>query len=587
MPIIAAIAALLLACVPQPASAQLRAEVIVSGLSSPIAFVQDPVYSDTFYIVEQGGLVRVLIDGQLQATPFIDLRGETREIGERGLLGMAFSRDGRVFFNFTNLDGHTVIARFRRDPGAPRRAAPSSRFDLLWPSGERFIRQPFAQHNGGHLAFGPDGLLYIGLGDGGAGNDPFNLAQDPTSLLGKMLRIDVNVDDEDAVGYRVPSSNPFVDSQPVAARPEIWSFGFRNPWRYSFDDVGPGATGTLFIGDVGEGAREEINAEVFGAGGHNYGWRIREGRIATPGVPPTAPAYGPLTDPILDYPRTEGRAVTGGYVYRGSGLGAAYRGRYFFADFIRSRVWSLGWAIAGGEVVVTDVAEHTSDLGADLGRIASFARDGDGELYLLTFSGRVLKIVGDADSLSPPQNLTANVDGQTVTLAWTPPAAATTIAGYQLEAGSAPGLANLAIVAAAPTQTALSFAGVPEGTYYVRVRTLGASGTSDASNEIVVIVGDSPSCSAAPQPPAALAASVNGRVVTLTWTSSAGANAASEFRLEAGSASGLADLAVLALSGNAGFLVVQAPPGTYFVRIRGVNDCGTSGPSNEIVVSVP
>jgi glucose/arabinose dehydrogenase len=574
---------------PLTADAQIRSQVIASGLSSPLALVPDPQYPNVLYVVQQGGLVRVLVDGQLQPTPFIDLRGVISTGGERGLLGMAFAPDvasGRVFFNFTNTNGDTVVARFRR-LGGGLQADPATRFDLFWPTQERVIRQPFANHNGGHLLFGPDGYLYIGMGDGGSGNDPLNNAQNAASLLGKMLRLDINVADADPSGYRVPPDNPFVDFNPVAALGEIWDFGLRNPWRFSFDDFGPGATGALIIGDVGQGSREEIDYEPRGAGGRNYGWRLREGRIATPGVPASpGPAYGPLTDPIFDYPRSEGQAVTGGFVYRGAALGAAYQGRYFFADFSSSRVWSLGLGVdpGSGEAAAINIVEHTAELGGSLSGVASFGRDLQGELYLLTFAGRVLKIV-PASSTPPgaPTNLQSVVSGSTVTVSWTPPSTGAAPLGYQLEAGSAPGAANLAVVAA--TATSLTFPGVPAGTYFVRVRSVGSGGLSGPSNEVVVVVGGG-GCSGAPPAPTELAAAVNGRRVTLAWNVAATGNGPTAFVLEAGSASGLANLAVISLDGSLRALAVDAPPGQYFVRIRGQNACGTGPASNEIVVTV-
>jgi hypothetical protein len=327
---------------------------------------------------------------------------------------------GRVFFNYTNLAGDTVISRYTRMAGSPLQIDPATRFDLLWPGGERFIRQPFSNHNGGNLAFGPDGYLYIGMGDGGSANDPQNNSQNPNTLLGKMLRIDVDVADTDPAGYRVPLDNPFLDGNPIAALGEIWAFGFRNPWRYGFDDVGQGSTGALIVGDVGQDSREEIDYEPAGLGGRNYGWRIREGLIATPNVPPTPPAYLPLADPLLDYNRSVGQTVIAGYVYRGLALAAGYFGRYFFADFSTSRVWSLrlptpstrGGSAGRACLPITptnpcmppagpDLVEHTSELGA-LGFVASFGRDAAGELYLLTFNGRVLKIVPAAVPIQPP-----------------------------------------------------------------------------------------------------------------------------------------------------------------------------------------
>ena len=244
--------------VPGTAAAQLRAVPYVSGLSLPVAFVQDPADATIQYVVQQGGRIRLIRSGVLQTAPFLDLTSSIASGGERGLLGMALPADyatsGRVYVNFTNTNGDTVVARFKRSSN-PLAADPASRFDLLWSTGERVIRQPFANHNGGNLVFGPDGFLYVGMGDGGSGNDPNHLAQDPASLLGKMLRIDVSVPDSNTAGLAIPADNPFRGS----SRPEIWSFGLRNPWRFSFDDPSRGGTGALVIGDVGQSAFEEVD----------------------------------------------------------------------------------------------------------------------------------------------------------------------------------------------------------------------------------------------------------------------------------------------------------------------------------------
>ena len=209
---------------------------------------------------------------------------------EEGMLGLVFAADGdRLFVSWVKRRtpdigiGDVVVSRFRRSAN-PLVVDPASRFDLVWPGGLSVIEQPTAVHKGGNMQFGPDGYLYIGLGDGGGVADPVINAQNPALLLGKMLRIDINVTDSDPRGYRVPADNPFVDGVPIAAAAEIWSFGHRNPWRWSFDDVGAGATGALIIGDVGQDAREEINYEPAGRGGRNYGWYLREGKIPTPGV---------------------------------------------------------------------------------------------------------------------------------------------------------------------------------------------------------------------------------------------------------------------------------------------------------------
>jgi glucose/arabinose dehydrogenase len=388
--------------------AQLRSTVVVSGLSQPVAFIQEPSDPWVQYVVQQGGRIRVVRNGALLAQDFLNLTGSISTGGERGLLGLAFPPDyalsGRFFVNFTNPAGHTVIARFRRSQANPYVADPASRFDLRWPDGQRVILQPYANHNGGCLRFGPDGYLYVGLGDGGSGDDPQHRAQDPQSLLGKMLRLDVSVPDSDPAGYRVPPDNPFLDRQPIAALGEIWAFGLRNPWRFSVDHPGLGGTGAWFIGDVGQSAREEIDFEPAGRGGRNYGWRNREGTIAgaNQSLPP---AYQPLINPIHDYDRTVGGAVTGGYVYRGQALGAVYGGRYFFADFATGRVFSLGLAYdAGGGASVTNVTEHTADLGGAtaLGNVSAVEIDAAGELYLVNYSaGRVLRIdpgAADADA---------------------------------------------------------------------------------------------------------------------------------------------------------------------------------------------
>ena len=379
-----------------PAAAQIRSAVYVSGLSNPVAFVQDPSNATIQYVVELGGTIRVVQNGSLLPTPFANLSTQISTGGERGLLGLAFPPDyassRRFYVFFTDPAGSLVVSRMHRSAGNPM-VADGSRFDLLWPNGQRAIPHPISNHNGGNIAFGPDGYLYIGTGDGGGSNDPDHNAQNPASLLGKMLRIDVSVLDSDNEGYNVPSTNPFVGQPGYFA--EIWSFGLRNPWRWSFDNPALGGTGALIIGDVGQGAREEVDYEPPGAGGRNYGWRNREGLLDTNIVPDLPPAYLPLTDPIFDYPRTMGRSITGGFVYRGSALGPSYRGRYFFADFMDRRVWSIGLDFSGGvQPVAVGLVDHTAELGGSdaLGNLASFGVDAAGELYLASFNGTILRI---------------------------------------------------------------------------------------------------------------------------------------------------------------------------------------------------
>jgi glucose/arabinose dehydrogenase len=395
----------LLIGLPAIAQAQLRAQIVAAGLTNPVALVADPADPSTFYVVEQRGTIRTLRDDGVSPAVFLDIRSAISAGGERGLLGLAFppalsevegpdaASSGRLFVNFTNPGGDTVVARYTRDANGG--VIESSRFDLVWPDGRSFIEQPFSNHNGGHLAFGPDGYLYIGLGDGGSGGDPLHHAQNPDTLLGKMLRIDVSVPDGDPRGYRVPADNPFVDRSPIAALPEIWAFGLRNPWRYSFDDWTRGGTGALVIADVGQTSREEVNWEPRGAGGRNYGWRLREGRAGYDQRQPAA--YLPLIEPIHEYPRSDGRSITGGFVYRGDALPAMFNGRYFFADYVAGRVYSIGLALdEHQEATAVDLLELTQMLGgvSELGLISSFGVDARGELFLVSYSrGRIFKIV--------------------------------------------------------------------------------------------------------------------------------------------------------------------------------------------------
>jgi glucose/arabinose dehydrogenase len=387
--------------------APLRVRTYASGFTNPLAFVQDPSDRNVQFVVEQAGRIRVVRNGVTLDTDFLDLRGAVVSGGEQGLLGLAFPPDAsnsRFFVNFTDRSGNTVVARFRRSSN-PVVADPRSRVDLRWSDGLNFIRQPFSNHNGGNLVFGPDGYLYIGLGDGGSGDDPEHRAQNPAELLGKMLRIDVNVADSHPSGYEVPPDNPFVGVP--ATRREIWDFGLRNPWRYTFDDPSRGGSGALVIGDVGQNRIEEVDYEPRGRGGRNYGWRNREG--AHDYVTSRPPAFTPLVDPIFEYDHTVGASITGGYVYRGAGLGPDYVGRYFFADFIRGRVWSIALAVdpATGDARASGLIEHTAELGGTsaLGNISSFGIDTDAELYLVSYSrGIVFRIAGPLTTPPTPLN---------------------------------------------------------------------------------------------------------------------------------------------------------------------------------------
>jgi glucose/arabinose dehydrogenase len=375
-------------CTSSAASAQMRAPLFASGFNAPVAFVQDPSDAAIQYVVEQGGRIRVVRNGVVESTPFLDVSGSILSGGERGLLGLAFPPNygstGRFYVNFTRApDGHTVVARFRRSSN-PLVADPSSRFDLPWSTGLNHIQQPFSNHNGGCLVFGPDGFLYVGLGDGGSGNDPENFAQRVDQLLGKILRIDVNVPDSDGQGFVVPAGNAGLP------RPEIWSLGLRNPWKFSFDDPARGGSGAMLIADVGQNAWEEIDYEPAGQSGRNYGWRNREG--AHNNVTGIAPTILPLVDPIFEYDRSAGASISGGYVYRGSSM-PGDRGRYFFADFVSGRLWSIALTVTPAGATASGLTDHTSELGgsAVLGNISGFGVDANGELYVINYSAGTIR----------------------------------------------------------------------------------------------------------------------------------------------------------------------------------------------------
>jgi glucose/arabinose dehydrogenase len=297
--------------------------------------------------------------------PLLDLSSQVSLGAEQGLLGLAFSPDGRfLYVNFTDTKGDTHVTVFAMHRG---RADPATRRDVL------FVRQPFSNHNGGNLVFGPDGYLYIGLGDGGGGGDPQGNGQSLSTLLGKILRISPHP--TGGRPYTVPASNPFVHR--AGARPEIWAYGLRNPWRFSFDR----ATGDLWIGDVGQSSWEEVDVQrASSTGGENYGWNAMEGMHAYGGASPPPGAV----PPVFEYPHTGGRcAVTGGYVYRGSAIPALV-GAYVFGDFCAGRLEAL--RMRGGRIV-----DHWS-LGPTVPNLSSFGEDGSGELYAMSLSGGVYRL---------------------------------------------------------------------------------------------------------------------------------------------------------------------------------------------------
>lgn len=359
-----------------PAGSGARLEEVAAGLSVPLYLTAPPGDAARLFIVEQTGSVRVVKDGALLPEPFLDLGERVSKGGEQGLLGLAFDPDfassGSLVVHYTDLAGNTTLSRFRVSPTDPDRADPTSEEIILTAA------QPFSNHNGGQVTFGPDGFLYLGLGDGGSSGDPGNRGQDRSDLLGSILRIDVHA----APPYAIPVDNPFAGLPD--ARPELWSIGLRNPWRFSFDR----ATGDLYIADVGQNLREEIDVSTAaeGAGrGFNYGWSVMEGSTCVGG---SGSDQAGLTLPALEYGHDEGCSVTGGYVYRGSAV-PSLQGQYFYGDFCGGWVRSFRYS----DGVVTDRLSWPSLSPG--GPVVSFGEDASGELYVLEAGGRVFRIVAE------------------------------------------------------------------------------------------------------------------------------------------------------------------------------------------------
>jgi glucose/arabinose dehydrogenase len=354
---------------------QLSFQQIANGLDSPVSITN--AGDSRLFITLQDGQVVIWDGTDVLDTPFLDIQELTSKGGERGLLSIAFhpryAENGFFFVNYTNTAGHTVIARYRVSSD-PNRADPASARQLL------LIQQPYTNHNGGQLQFGPDGYLYIGMGDGGAGGDPENRAQNLTTLLGKMLRIDVNHDT-----YTAPPGNPFVNN--TAARPEIWSLGLRNPWRFSFDR----SSGDLWIADVGQGEWEEVNFQPgTSIGGENYGWRRMEGTHCF--EPANGCNPGNLVLPVIEYDHSnQACSVTGGYVYRGASS-PRLKGMYIYGDYCNGRIWG---ATRNGSAPLT-----IRELFDTTFRISSFGEDLNGELYVADHRGAVYRIF-DARPLQP------------------------------------------------------------------------------------------------------------------------------------------------------------------------------------------
>ena len=363
---------------PPPATSNsLRLQTVTAALSSPVFLTAPTGDVGRLFIVEQGGLIRILnsLDGTPRATPFLDIAGLIVTGGEQGLLGMAFdpnyAGNGRFYIYYTNTAGDIVIARYgvSSNPDIANAGAQAILKTIAHPTNQN--------HNGGMLAFGPDGCLYAGIGDGGGSGDPNGNAQNTNSLLGKILRLDPET------GTACGTDNPFANG--TGGAPEVWSFGLRNPWRFSFDR----STGVLYIGDVGQDQREEVDAVVGPNAGQgvNFGWNIMEGFACF--NPPSGCNSNGLTPPILDYSHDAGAcSVTGGYVYRGT-LNPAVNGSYFYADYCAGFVRSF--QLQGGR----PSSQNTWPLLSPGGQITSFGEDARGELYILTQTGGLSRIVAN------------------------------------------------------------------------------------------------------------------------------------------------------------------------------------------------
>ncbi len=406
---------LLLLCLSaSPASAQLSAVRLVSGLSAPIAMVPVPGLANTFLVAEQGGRIRVVQNGAILATDFLNLTSQIVSGGEQGLLGLVLAPDyvtsGRFWVNFTNTSGNTVVARFTRSAGNPLVADPASRVDLTWSTGQCVHRSAVCQSQRRQSDV-RSRRLPVHRASATAGR-----ATTPTTTRRIRPRCSARCCASTPTSPRrwprvSPCRQPTRSSASPAMLPEIWDVGMRNPWRWSFDDPSHGGTGALVIGDVGQNNWEEVDDEPAGQGGRNYGWRNREG--AHDNVTSVAPAFLPLVDPIWEYSHVDGAVITGGYVYRGSALGAAYQGRYFFADFGFGRVWSVALTIdpSTHEATASGLVEHTSELGAAAASVSSFSTDFAGELYMLDYgSGEVYQLTLAA---SPTPTPAPNVGGCT------------------------------------------------------------------------------------------------------------------------------------------------------------------------------
>ena len=349
----------------------LRAQQIVDGLANPV-YLTAPRNDPRLFVVEQPGRIRIAKAGALLATPFLDITERVVSGGERGLLSLAFdpayATNGRFYVYYTGAQGDIFVDRF----------TVSANPDVANTASDRVLtiqHRANSNHNGGLLLFGPDGMLYLGTGDGGGAGDVPNNAQNIEILLGKILRLNVAT-----LPYTIPAGNPF-SGQPGAD--EIWAYGLRNPWRFAFDVPPDGTSPQLYITDVGQGAREEVNVANASAGGRNYGWRTMEGTLCY--NPSSGCNQAGLTLPIVEYDHGQGCAITGGFVYRGAAI-PEVRGHYFYSDYCSG--WLRSFRLSGG--VAVDQRDWAL---ANIGNVTSFGVDGAGELYMLSSNGRAYRLV--------------------------------------------------------------------------------------------------------------------------------------------------------------------------------------------------
>ena len=374
---------------------EIGAKKIASGFDKPIYICSFPNHDNHHIVLEQKGTIKIIKNNQILRTYFLDIRDRVHRPlfpgDEMGLLGFAFDpyyiENNYIYVHYNDKEDNTIISRFEVDDGIANK---SSEKNILK------LKQPYMNHNGGTISFGKDGYLYIGLGDGGSAGDPEKRAQDLTNLFGSILRIDVHTSDS----YLIPKDNPFIDNNNIKS--EIWSYGLRNPWRFSFDRL----TGDMIIGDVGQSLWEEINFELFpNKGGKNYGWNVMEGNHCYP--EDSKCNSDNLTMPVFEYPNNanyaktlfgikqpnmDGCSITGGYVYRGNEL-VDMDGRYIFGDYCTGKIWSI--VINENESI--NLKNHTGSIMNSIGKkefyLSSFGEDNKGEIFIIDYNGTIYKLV--------------------------------------------------------------------------------------------------------------------------------------------------------------------------------------------------